>query len=87
MQSKERLQLPVASLAYDHHIYIFQLARLHGDLFPVSLRNFLAEPHILKVGQGIKGDLQRLQKESGSNAAFPGWIDLAKTAMLHQMHR
>ena len=70
----------VISLAYDHHIYIFQLARLHGDQFPLSLRNFLAEPRILKVGRGIKSDLQRLQKESGSNAAFPGWIDLAKMA-------
>jgi 3'-5' exonuclease len=47
----------------------------------VSLRNFLAEPPILKVGYGIKGDLQRLQKESGCQTPFSAWIDLAQMAM------
>jgi hypothetical protein len=70
----------VISLAHDNHVYVFQIARLHGNHFPVSLKNFLTESRILKVGRGIKGDLQRLQKESGSETPFSGWIDLAKMA-------
>ena len=70
----------VISLAHDNHVYVFQIARLHGNHFPVSLRNFLTESRILKVGRGIKGDLQRLQKESGYGTPFTGWIDLAKMA-------
>ena len=70
----------ILSLAHGDHVYVFQIACLHGNHFPVSLRNFLTEPHILKVGWGIKGNLQRLQKESGSETPFTGWTDLAKMA-------
>ena len=73
-------QTAVVSIAYEKHIYIFQIARLHGNHFPVFLKNFLAESHILKVGRGIGNDLKRLQKESKCTEAFTEYKNLARMA-------
>ena len=70
----------VATIAHDNTIYLLQIARLHGNKFPRALTNFCLEPCIIKVGSRIKSDLQRLQKESGSEREFSGFIELAHMA-------
>ena len=70
----------VATIAHDNTIYLLQIARLHGNELPRALTNFLLEPHIIKVGSRVKTDLQRLQKESGSEREFSGFIELAQMA-------
>ncbi len=53
---------------------------LSNGAFPASLRNFLANAAVRKVGRMINTDLRHLQIESQSAAPFLGAVDLARLA-------
>lgn len=53
---------------------------LSNGAFPATLRNFLANPAVRKVGRMVNTDLRHLQLESQSATPFVGAIDLARLA-------
>ncbi|KAJ7894671.1 hypothetical protein B0H14DRAFT_3646418 [Mycena olivaceomarginata] len=58
-------------LAYKDQIYVIQFGQmLAGNGLPVQLKNILLNPHILKVGQAVSGDLKYLRETCQSNEPF-----------------
>ncbi|KAJ7729455.1 hypothetical protein B0H16DRAFT_1775887 [Mycena metata] len=68
----------IVQVAYSTWVNIFQIRHFNGNL-PAALIAFLANPHILKAGRNVNGDLTRLAKESKAGP-FSGAVELAKLA-------
>ncbi|KAJ7744414.1 hypothetical protein B0H16DRAFT_1422543 [Mycena metata] len=66
------------NVAYSTWVNIFQIRHFNGNL-PAALIAFLANPHILKAGRNVNGDLTHLAKES-KTGPFSGGVELAKLA-------
>ena len=71
----------IVTVVYKTHVYILQVAQfLHAGECPLALKNFLADPNVIKVGRAIKSDLKRLQDATNVHNQFPGAVDVAQVA-------
>ncbi|KAJ7587518.1 hypothetical protein C8J56DRAFT_786255 [Mycena floridula] len=73
----------ILQIAYDDHVWIFQLGRLHinSTSFPSHLAKFLANPRVIKAGRNVQTDLRYLEEDSGTkDGPFVGGIDIADFA-------
>src|SRR5882762_1217014 len=71
----------IVTIVYKTHVYILQVAQfLYAGECPLVLKNFLADPNVIKVGRAVKGDLKRLQDAANVHNQFPGAVDVAQIA-------
>ncbi|OIT22416.1 werner syndrome-like exonuclease [Nicotiana attenuata] len=61
--SNQQSQVAILQLCVDHRCLIFQL--LHCHYIPTALTTFLVNPNYNFVGVGIKGDVEKLEKDYG----------------------
>jgi hypothetical protein len=71
----------IVTIVYKTRVYILQVAQfLHAGECPLALKNFLADPNVIKVGRAIKSDLKRIQDTINMHNPFPSAVDVAQIA-------
>ena len=74
-------QPAIVTIVHKTHVYILQVAHfLYAEECPLALKNFLADPNVIKVGRAIKSDLKRLQDAINVHNPFPSAVDVAQIA-------